>query len=145
MATAGYERVLVLEALGRIATFKGCDKRQLGLIADALRGRTTVKSGEVLCREGDSSDGWWVVLGGSGQVEAGGQRVGTVSADQAVGELSVFDSEPRSATVTAIDDLDVLEFSGGTLVDAVRAEPQLGINLLATAAGRLRATNRLVT
>ncbi len=144
MATAGYDRVLVLEALSRIGTFKGCDKRQLGLVADAVRGRSKVKSGEVLCREGDPADGWWVVLAGSGQVEVGGQSVGTVTADQAVGELSSFDSSPRSATVTAVEDLDVLEFSGDNLVEAVRNEPQLGINLLSTAAERLRATNRLV-
>lgn len=144
MATAGYERVLVLEALGRIGTFKGCDKRQLGLVADAVKGRSKVKSGEVLCREDEPADSWWVVLDGSGQVEVAGQVVGTVGADQSVGELSVFDSSPRSATVTAVDDLDVLEFSGDNLVEAIRSEPQLGINLLSTAAERLRATNRLV-
>lgn len=144
MATAGYERVLVLEALGRIGTFKGCDKRQLGLVADAVKGRSKVKSGDALCREGDPAEGWWVVLDGSGQVEVDGQSVGTVEANQAVGELSIFDSQPRSATVTAIDDLDVLEFSGDNLVAAVLAEPQLGVNLLSTAAGRLRATNALV-
>jgi CRP-like cAMP-binding protein len=135
----------VLEALGRIGTFKGCDKRQLGLVADAVRGRSTVKSGDVLCSEGETADGWWVVLSGSGQVDSGGHTVGTVSANQAVGELAIFDDQPRSATVTAVDDLDVLEFSGGNLVEAIRSEPQLGINLLSTAAERLRATNRLVS
>jgi CRP/FNR family cyclic AMP-dependent transcriptional regulator len=144
VATTGYERVLVLEALGRIGTFKGCDKRQLGLVADAVQGRSTVKSGEVLCREGDPADSWWVVLKGSGRVDVGGTSVGTVTADQSVGELAIFDSQPRSATVTATEDLDVLEFSGSNLVDAIRTEPQLGINLLGTAAERLRATNLLV-
>jgi CRP-like cAMP-binding protein len=136
--------VLVLEALGRIGTFKDCEKRQLDLVADAFKGRSTVKSGDTLCREGEAADGWWVILGGTGQVEVAGQSVGTVAANQAVGELSIFDSQPRSATVTADGDLDVLEFSGDNLVAAVLAEPQLGVNLLSTAAGRLRATNSLV-
>ena len=144
MATAGYDRVLVLQALGQIGTFKGCDKRQLDLIADAVKRRTKVASGDALCREGDEAESWWVVLGGSGQVDVGGQTVGTVTANQAVGELAVFDSHPRSATVTATEDLDVLEFSGEHLVDALRREPQLAINLLSTAADRLRKTNTLV-
>lgn len=145
MGVAGYERVLVLEALGKVGTFQNCDKRQLGLIADAIKGRTTVKSGEVLCSEGDPADSWWVVLGGSADVTVDGTTVGTVGADRALGELSFFDGEPRSATVTAAEALDVLEFDGAHLVDAIRDEPQLGINLLATAAQRLRALNRLTS
>lgn len=144
MATAGYERVLVLDALSRIGTFKNCDKRQLGLVADAIERRTIVKSGQTLCQQGDTSDTWWVVLGGSGEADVDGTVVGTIGADTAVGELSLFDGEPRSATVTATADLDVLEFSGDNLVEAIRSEPQLGINLLGTAAQRLRATNALV-
>lgn len=144
MANAGYERVLVLEALGRIDTFKGCDKRQLDLVADSMRKRSTVSSGEALCTEGEPADSWWVVLDGSAAVSVGGSTVGTVGVNQAVGELATFSSEARSATVTADGDLDVLEFGGDKLVDAIRAEPQLGINLLATAADRLRATNSLV-
>lgn len=144
MAT-GYERVFVLEALVKTSTFKDCDKRQLGLVADAVKGRSTVKSGDVLCREGDPAQSWWIVLGGSADISVGGTSVGTVGADTALGELSHFDGEPRSATVTAADDLDVLEFSGANLVEAIRHEPQLGINLLSTAADRLRALNRLIS
>ena len=135
----------MLEALGKIGTFKNCDKRQLGLIADAVEGRSTVESGEALCREGDDGDAWWVVLGGTAEVSVGGTPLGSVGAGTAVGELSPFDGEPRSATVTAIDDLDVLAFSGENLVEAIRTEPQLGINLLSTAAQRLRAINRLIS
>lgn len=143
MSVAGYDRVLVLDVLERIGTFRHCDKRHLGLIADAVKGRKRLHDGAVLCEAGDDPHTWWVVLEGTADVELDGRKVGSVAKDEAVGELSAFDHQPRSATVIARGDLDVLEFDSTKLLDAIREEPQLGINLLAIAAERLRAADQI--
>jgi CRP/FNR family cyclic AMP-dependent transcriptional regulator len=144
VAATGYERALVLEALSYLETFKGCDKRDMGLLADAVSGRHSLADGETLCVEGDAAESWWVILGGSADVTSGGTHVGSIGKNDAVGELALFDDEPRSATVTAVGGLDVLSFDKSTFIGAVLAAPQLGVNLLRSAAGRLRATNKLI-
>lgn len=144
MAPTGYERALVLEALSHLETFKDCDKRDLGLLADAVSGRHNLADGETLCVEGQPAESWWVVLEGNGDVTSGGTKVGSVSTNESVGELALFDDGPRSATVTAVGELDVLEFAKSHFIDAILAAPQLGVNLLRSAAGRLRAANELI-
>ncbi len=144
MAVSGYERVLVLEALGKVETFKGCDTDALGLLADSVGGRTTIKAGDALCTEGDAADNWWIVLEGTAGVSSGGTEVGTVNANESVGELALFDGAPRSATVTALGDLDVLVFDKGSFLDVVSTSPPLALTMLSAAAQRLRATNALV-
>jgi CRP-like cAMP-binding protein len=144
VASSGYERVLVLEVLSKIEPFAGCDKQELGLVADAVVGRTTVAAGDDLCVEGDVAEQWWVVVGGRADVASGGVKVGSVTTNEAVGELSLFDDSPRSATVTAAEPLDVLIFDKSTFVAAIGAAPSLALALLRSASRRLRATNALV-
>lgn len=136
--------MLILNVLSTIEPFKNCDKRDLGLVADAVSGRIAVKAGDSLCVEGDAADVWWVVLGGEADVTARGKKVGSIGKNEAVGELALFDGGGRSATVTAASNLDVLVFDKSTFLDAIVAAPQLAVALLHSAARRLRAANELV-
>ena len=142
--SAGYERVGVLEALSRIETFSNVRKQALGLIADSLSGRITVKAGDTLCVEGEPADRWWILMGGTATVSANGTNVGTIGANDAVGELALFDGGNRSATITAESDLDVLVFDGSNFLEAVETTPDLALRMLQAAAKRLREVNQLI-
>jgi CRP-like cAMP-binding protein len=143
MAT-GYERAFVVQVLGSMATFEGCSQEDLQLLGDAVEERSLVKTGEALCTEGDDADRWWVVVAGRADVTANGKSVGSIGKYEAVGELALFDDQPRSATITATEDLDVLVFDKANFVEVIRSSPALAVTLLKSAARRLRATNALV-
>lgn len=140
----GYERAFVMQVLGSMTTFEGCSQEDLKLLADAVEGRSLVKTGDALCTEGDDADRWWVVIDGRAEAVASGKSVGTIGKFEAVGELALFDNQPRSATVTAREDLDVLAFDKENFVEVIRSSPALAITLLRSAARRLRETNALV-
>lgn len=141
---SGYEQGLVLEAVSSLELFRGCKKADLTLVAQSVSGRINVDAGSTLCREGDAAEHWWVVMGGTGDVSVDGVEVGTVGVNEPVGELALFDDQPRSATVTAAERLDVLVFDKGPFLDAIQAAPPLAVSLLRAAATRLRNTNALV-
>jgi len=143
MAT-GYERNFVMQVLGSVTTFEGCDKEDLQLLADAVAGRSLIKAGDNLCTEGDDADRWWVVLEGQADVVVNGTSVGSIGTNEPVGELALFDDQSRSTTVTATADLDVLIFLKANFVEVIRSSPALSLTLLKSAARRLRATNQLV-
>ena len=143
MAT-GYERAFVMQVLGSMTTFEGCSQEDLQLLADAVEGRSLVRTGDALCTEGDDADRWWVVIAGRAEVVANGKSVGLIGKYEAVGELALFDDQPRSATITATEDLDVLAFDKANFVDVIRSSPALAVTLLKSAARRLRETNALV-
>ena len=106
--------------------------------------------GETLFREGESASGCAIVA--EGAVEVGVERQGravrfaTLGPGRLVGELSLLDRGPRTATCTAYDDAVVLELSPEHFERLVRghSRPTLGLleavdaNLLTT----LHSTDR---
>ena len=72
-----------------------------------------------------------------------GRRLATLGPGAVVGELSLIDGEPRSATVSARTDLDVLEIDRRDLDKLLRKMPTVRRKLLESLATRLRATDTL--
>jgi CRP/FNR family cyclic AMP-dependent transcriptional regulator len=56
------------------------------------------------------------------------------------GEMSLVDSEPRSADVIAVTDVEVLSLDGKDLSAAIQLQPRLALSLIATLSRRLRHT-----
>jgi CRP/FNR family transcriptional regulator, cyclic AMP receptor protein len=140
----GYERAFVIEVLKSMTTFEGCSREDLELLADAVEGRSLIKTGDALCTEGEAADRWWVVISGRADVVANGSSVGSIGQYETVGELALFDDQPRSATITATEDLDVFAFEKANFLEVIRSSPALAVTLLRSAARRLRATNSLL-
>jgi CRP-like cAMP-binding protein len=75
-------------------------------------------------------------------------RLATFAPGSVFGELALLDRGPRSATVTADDEVTPWALSGRTFDTLRRDEPDLAIQLLAALGrelgGRLRQANRTI-
>jgi CRP-like cAMP-binding protein len=59
------------------------------------------------------------------------------------GEVALLDSSPaRSATATAVDDVEALELTGADLDQILRRRPEIAIRMMMKLSERLRETNR---
>lgn len=104
-----------------------------------------MKAGEALVREGQPSSHLFVIINGDVQVSVKGRVVAQIGQGEVLGEISLLDSRPPSATVTASVDTTVLAVSFDTLKAklsrdtgfASRLYQALGVFL----AQRLRAIN----
>jgi CRP-like cAMP-binding protein len=107
MTTAGD-----LAFLRTVGVFAELDGAHLQALAEHLRPRT-LKRGEVLFREGDGGRELYIVRAGTvlvskpvlGRVE---QVLARLGSGELLGDMSLFDGAPRSATVTAESDAAVL-------------------------------------
>ncbi len=102
--TGGTEGTVHLRA---IAWFAACTAEQLtevARIAEHLR----VQADEVILREGRLGRELFVILDGTATVTREGRVVNVLSSGDYFGELAAIEAKPRSATVTATTDLDVL-------------------------------------
>jgi CRP-like cAMP-binding protein len=72
-------------------------------------------SGETLVTQGELADALFLVLDGNAEVQAGGKTVGQVGQGEVIGEVSLLDSRPPTATVTAEQDLTALAVPFTTL------------------------------
>ena len=93
--------------LRAVPWFVACTAEQLtevARIAEHLR----VQAGEVILREGRLGRELFVILEGTATVTRSGRVVNVLSRGNYFGELAAIEAQPRTATVTATTDLDVL-------------------------------------
>ncbi len=96
-----------LHALRRVPIFRGLTKETLFDIAH-MTSEVVHPSGTTVVREGDPGDSLCIIVEGSVEITAGGRVVAQMTAGDFFGEISLFDLEPRSATVVAVDDVMLL-------------------------------------
>jgi CRP/FNR family transcriptional regulator, cyclic AMP receptor protein len=89
-----------VEALKRAPLFANLSRKELVQVA-RLTDDAEVPDGKVLCREGDLGREFFVLVEGSVEVATKGRRVATLGAGDFVGEISLLEPTPRTATVTA--------------------------------------------
>jgi sigma-B regulation protein RsbU (phosphoserine phosphatase) len=95
-------------------------------------------AGEVLFREGDAADGAYVVLDGRCAVVEGEDQVAVLEPGELFGEIGALGAGVRSATVIALDALEVLFVSPAQLQEGFASSPALLWESLRLIVDRLR-------
>ena len=116
---------------------------------EELRGmmsQTTLRRGEVLFNEGDSGDRLYILLTGKvklGHTSVDGREnlLAVLGPGEIVGELTLFDPGPRSATATAGATTELLALEHNQLMGFIDSHPTLAKDMLRALAVRLRLTN----
>lgn len=110
------------------------------------------KAGDVIIQEGASNTSFLVlVLRGEVVVEnegvsrADSTLLGVVGPGSVIGEMGLFDGEPRSATCKASTDVDTALLSRDALTELSRTSPLQANKLLATLLARLTTRLRTIT
>ena len=106
--------------------------------------------GRVICREGDTTSEFYVVLQGSVEVSQKDKATGekrvlfTVPAGGFFGEMSCFSGLPRSATCIAAEDSVLLYFNQDTAIQLLRASPRFALGVIQSLCDRLRNANERI-
>jgi CRP/FNR family transcriptional regulator, cyclic AMP receptor protein len=96
-----------LDHIGSIGLFSALSRKELSRVARASD-EVTVKAGHELARQGDIGREMFVIVEGEATVRRNGRKVTTLGPGASVGELSLLDRGPRTATVTCDSDCTVL-------------------------------------
>jgi CRP-like cAMP-binding protein len=123
--------------LANVPLFRACSKQDLRHIA-RLADYDTCRAGEVLVREGRRGNELYVIVNGEAEVSRDGTSLATLEAGDYFGELAVLRPAPRTATVTATTDMDVLIVTARELAILVSDVPLFARKLLTGMAGRIQ-------
>ena len=102
----------------------------------------TFKAGSIIFREGDEASELFVIKSGQVRVQIGNRTIRELGAESIFGEMALIDSEPRSATVTAITDVELVPVSEKQFLFLVSQTPYFALKVMRVLAERLRATNK---
>ena len=146
MAATSEETIILLQG---IPAFSTLGEEDLARVADVTVPRS-FQGGEAVFHEGDESDTCYVVR--SGHVRAVREHtdgrtltLATLGPGEIFGELAIFDQERRSATVEALDDIEVVAILAADMRRMLGRHPDIAVKLLAALSRRLRETNERLT
>lgn len=133
------------EVLARSGIFQGVDQEAAEALAKELE-MVEARKGEVIFNEGEPGDCLYIVL--SGKVKVGRRAsdgrqnlIAIMGPSDMLGELSLFDPGPRTATATAVTDCRLARLRKQALRPWLTNRPEIAEQLLRVLARRLRRTN----
>ncbi len=127
--------------LAEVPLFTACSKKELAKIAKATD-RVSLPDGHVLTTQDETSREAFVLTEGTVAVKRNNRKIAELGPGAFIGELGLLDRGPRTATVVAQGDVEVLvlgprEFAG--LLDEV---PSISHKLLTALASRIRELDK---
>lgn len=125
------------ELLRGVSLFSACSNRELARIS-SLADEIEVPEGRVLIRQGEPGREFFVIVDGRAKVSIRGKQTRTLDAGSAFGELSLFDQGPRSATVTALTDMQLLVLDSRSFSSLISEVPSVAGKIFKAMAQRLR-------
>ncbi len=138
-------RDLVDASLRRVSLFAGLDDDSWQSLRNRLK-QSSCSRADAIFTEGDSGGELHVILTGKVKISraaADGREnlLAVLGPGDLFGELSLFNPGPRTATATAITDVQLATFSHDDLRPVIIEQPEVAAELLRALAERLRQTN----
>ena len=113
-----------VDLLARMPLFAGLASDELARIT-ALTEDVEVAAGTVLTHEGRYEGWFYLVVAGTVEIARGGAEVDTVGAGGFVGEISLLDDGPRTATATTLTPCELLRVSNSQFDSLLETSPAI--------------------
>lgn len=91
--------------------------------------------------EGQEGRSLYIVVSGHVRVHLGDRDLAQLEQGACFGEMSLFDAEPRSASVTTVESCECLMLTQQQLYDAIDETPGIAINIIRLLSRRTRELN----
>ncbi len=128
--------------LSQIWLFAGSTARDLRKVRQSLD-EIHVEAGEVLTEEGATGHEFFLIVSGTAAVKRRNRKIATLGPGKWFGELSLLDRLPRSATIVAETDMELLVLEQRHFLGLLDTMPSLARKMLAAMASRLREADKL--
>ena len=132
-----FEKVLILKSL---AIFSESPETILSELAPLMQ-EDEVEQGTVLFKEGDTGDCMYIIYKGQVKIHKGSTTLAILKEKEVFGELSLLDSETRSASATANSDCFLFKIDQEPFYELMETRPEVAKGFIKILCHRLRAQN----
>ncbi|MGE6759093.1 cyclic nucleotide-binding domain-containing protein [Corallococcus interemptor] len=134
---------LLANVMNSSALFRPFNRKDRRALVERFRARD-VERGEVIIREGDATDGLYVVLSGEVEVHKSGQRLTSLREGDLFGEISLLQKTPATATVEASRHTTLLRLPREDFDSLISSHPQVLMLVSDLSDERLRRTEHVL-
>ena len=128
------EKILFLKSTAIFERVLGEDLAPVARIAE----HQSYAAGEPIVHEGERGDALFIIVTGGASVERAGQAIARLEPGDSVGEMAILDSEPRSATVRAIGETEVLRIGSEEFYEILHEQAEIAEGVIRVLCRRLR-------
>lgn len=100
--------------------------------------------GEKLIQEGDTDDGMYLIIEGEVRVHHDEHTLIILGPGKTVGELALLDPEPRSASVSALNDVFLFRIDKEPFDEVMADRPEIASSIIRTLTRRVREQGRRI-
>ncbi len=90
---------------------------------------------------GQEGNSLYIIVSGQVKVHIGEKQLAEFFPGESFGEMSLFDAEPRSASITTLEPCDCLVLTQDQLYDAIEDTPEIAVNIIRMLSRRIRDLN----
>ena len=130
------------DVIAQVPLFSDLTRRELQIVSANCRERE-YPAGATLLRQGETGVGLYIITSGTVRVtqetrDGGTRDLGSFERGSVLGEMSLLDDLPRTATVIALEPTRALVMPVWDFRAALRETPDIAIKLLAVLSRRIR-------
>ncbi len=134
------EKVLSLKSIDLFAQISTEELSPIAAIAEECSKNT----GDEIIHEGDQGDCMYLLIEGRVKVHSGERVFVELGEGSCFGEMAILDTEPRSASITALTDCLLLRISREDFNELLLEKPEISRAILTVLTHRLREANKRV-
>jgi len=107
----------------------------------SIMNEVSYPTGKTIFAQGQEGRSLYIVVAGKVRVHLGDKDLAVLDKGTCFGEMSLFDAEPRSASVTTIAGCDCLVLTQQQLYEAIDETPDIAVNIIRLLSRRIRSQN----
>ena len=130
-----------ISLLKSVGIFKDTPADNLADLASLMQ-EVSVTAGTVIFREDDYGDCMYIIYSGDIQIHIGKATLAILHEKEVVGELSLLDAEPRSATAIAKTDCVLFKIEQEAFYELINGRPEIARGFIKILCNRLRQLNQ---
>ena len=130
----------VIDHIRTVPLFRGMPAFALETVADRAS-ETTFSDGETVTREGEPGETFYIVTEGRLRVSQHGALIRELGPGDFLGEISLVDGRPRTATVTAVGTVQALVIRRADFLEMIEFDSAVRLGILMALTERIRTAD----
>lgn len=130
-----------LDSLKNVPLFSACTKKELEKVAKAAD-EITMEAGTIVVDQGEMGREAFIILSGEITIKRNNRKIASLGAGDIVGELSLLDHGPRTATAVCATECTLLVIDQRRFINVLDDVPSIAHKLMGALASRIRVMDR---